>query len=351
MTNETITPARLVVAGAGLIGQAHIERILRQPAARLAGIVDISSAAAQKAADLGVPCSADFEALLHDVKPDGVVIALPNQAHFDAGMAAIRARVAVLMEKPVCETVAQALQLADASERSGVPVLVGHHRRHSAILQRGRELVASGQLGNLIAVNALCWWRKPPAYFEGPNAWRREPGGGPVMINLIHAIDDLRNLCGEIDTVQALASNQARGFAVEDAAAVLLRFANGALGTITLSDAAPSPWSWELTSGENRAYPRTQQSCYFLAGSQASLSLPQLELWHHGTDGHWFTPIHTEPCSVPDEDPLTNQMRHFCDVARGQARPLLDARGGAKTLQVTLAVLDAARSGNLIRLS
>ncbi|MBL8209107.1 MAG: Gfo/Idh/MocA family oxidoreductase [Bryobacterales bacterium] len=350
MRNENITPARIVVAGAGLIGRAHIERIVAEPQATLAGIVDISPATEQHAAALGVPYSADLEALLREAKPDGVIIALPNQAHFTAGMAAIKARVAVLMEKPVCETVAQALELADAADAETVPVLVGHHRRHSAIIRHAKQILTSGRLGHLIAVNALCWWRKPDSYFEGPNVWRRQPGGGPVLINLIHAIDDLRNLCGEIESVQALTSNQTRGFQVEDTAAVLLRFANGALGTLTLSDAAPSPWSWELTSGENPAYPRTQQPCYFLAGSQASLSLPQLELWHHPNEGHWFTPIESRPNPTPDEDPLANQIRHFCDVATRRAQPLLDARGGAKTLHATLAVLESASTGNPVRL-
>lgn len=350
MRSESIAPARIVVAGAGLIGRAHIECILAEPQASLAGIVDISTAAEQQAAALGVPYSADLEALLQSVRPDGVVIALPNQAHFTAGMTAIRAGVAVLIEKPVCETVAQALELATASEQAGIAVLVGHHRRHSAIMGQARQILASGRLGQLIAVNAVCWWRKPASYFEGANAWRREPGGGPVMINLIHAIDDLRNLCGEIESVQAMTSNHARGFAVEDTAAALLRFQSGALGTITLSDAAPSPWSWELTSGENRAYPRTQQPCYFFAGLQASLSLPQLELWQHGGDGHWFTPIESQRIPAPDEDPLANQIRHFCDVATHRAQPLLDARGGARTLQATLAVLESARTGSAVRL-
>lgn len=350
MTNDSGAPVRIVVAGAGLIGRAHIERILAEPQATLAGIVDISPVAAEQAAALGVPYGANLEELLQRVRPDGVVVALPNQAHFAAGMTAIHARVAVLMEKPVCETFAQASELATASEQAGIPVLVGHHRRHSAIMGQARQILASGRLGQLIAVNALCWWRKPPSYFEGSNAWRREPGGGPVMINLIHAIDDLRNLCGEIESVQAMTSNHARGFAVEDTATVLLRFQNGALGTITLSDAAPSPWSWELTSGENRAYPRTQQPCYFFAGLQATLSLPQLELWQHGGDGHWFTPIESQRIPAPDEDPLANQIRHFCDVARFLAHPILDARGGAQTLQATLAVLESARSGSVIRL-
>jgi predicted dehydrogenase len=352
-------PARIVVAGAGLIGQAHIERILREPEARLAGIVDISPKAAAQASALGVPYSTDIGIMLEQARPDGIAIALPNQLHFAAGMAAVRARVPMLMEKPVCETVEQALELAAAAETAGVPVLVGHHRRHSPSLRRAKEMIAAGRLGRITAVTALCWLLKPSDYFEGQHSWRRETGGGPVMLNLIHTIDDLRYLCGDIATVQAMESSLARGFAVEDTAGIILGFRNGAIGTVTLSDAAAGPWSWELTAGENSSYPRTDESCYFISGMEGALSVPGLTFWHHGPDGHWWTPIQAERRSVPDQDahtledghdPLTNQMRHFCDVARRKAQPVLDAREGARTLQATLAVKEAARTGQVVRL-
>ncbi|MCC6585746.1 MAG: Gfo/Idh/MocA family oxidoreductase [Bryobacterales bacterium] len=345
-------PVRIAVAGAGLIGQAHIERILREPEARLAGIVDISMKAAQQAAALGVPYGSDLGQMLRDTRPDGVVIALPNQVHFAAAMTAVGAGVAVLMEKPVCETVEEALKLAAAAERAGVPVLVGHHRRHSPLMRRAADMIASGCVGRITAVNAMCWLLKPAAYFEGSNAWRCRPGGGPLMINLIHTIDDLRNLCGEIDTVQAQTSNQARGFGVEDTGGVILGFRTGAIGTVTFSDIAAGPWSWELTSGENRAYPQTDQSCYFITGTAGALSVPRLELWNHGHEGHWFSPIQSSRVDTPEQspDPLTNQMRHFCDVARRVADPVLDARGGAETLRVTLAAHEAARTGRVVQL-
>ena len=65
-----------------------------------------------------------------------------------------------------------------------------------------------------------------------------------MLINLIHTIDDLRNICGDIVAVQAAELNSARGFEVEDTAAMILHFAGGALGALTISDSANAPWSW-----------------------------------------------------------------------------------------------------------
>ena len=96
------------------------------------------------------------------------------------------------------------MRLVEAAEAAGVPILVGHHRRHSPLIQRARAIVASGRLGRITAVTGLCLYRKPDhGYFDGANAWRREPGGGVILINLVHVVDDLRNLCGEITEVQA----------------------------------------------------------------------------------------------------------------------------------------------------
>jgi predicted dehydrogenase len=180
------------------------------------------------------------------------------------------------------------------------------------------------------------------------------------MQNLIHVVDDMRNLCGDIISLQASGSNAVRGFAVEDTVGIILRFQNGAIGTLAISDTVAAPWSWEMTSGELKWFPRTNESCYLIGGTKASLSLPRLELWHHGTDGHWFSPIHSDRSMMTDQDPHTlelksdphlTQMRHFCEVVRGTAKPLLDARGGARTLEATLAVLTAAETGGIVQLS
>jgi predicted dehydrogenase len=211
--------------------------------------------------------------------------------------------------------------------------------------------VETGRLGRITAVTGLCLFRKPDrGYFDGPFSWRREPGGGVVLINLIHVIDDLRNICGDIVAIQAAEANAARGFPVEDTAAMILHFASGALGTLTISDAAAVPWSWELTSGENKAYPHTDQFCYLVAGTEGSPTVPRLDVWGHEGDG-WWTPIRSERSVVPEQDPLTLQMRHFCQVIRREAAPLLDGRGGTRTLEATLAVKRAAETGGVVRLS
>ncbi len=234
-----MSSTRLAVIGAGAIGRAHIERILHTPGLALAGVADPAPATQALAQAAGVPWFADHRQLLEQTRPHGAIVATPNASHVDVAWDCLQRGVAALVEKPVADTVEAAQRLVAAEAAHQVPVLVGHHRRHNPINRRAKELIAQGRLGRLVAATALALFLKPESYFEA--AWRREPGGGPVLINLIHDIDMLRFLVGEISEVQAADSRAIRGFAVEDTAAAVLRFEGGALGTVLVSDAATSP--------------------------------------------------------------------------------------------------------------
>ena len=337
---------RIGVAGVGLIGRRHIELIEASPDCVLAGIADPSPAAKDHAQVHNVRWYADHRALLAQEKPDGLIIASPNALHLQMALDCAQAGVPALIEKPVTDTVTAAQRLCAAIRRTGIPMLVGHHRRHNPIIKAARETMANGKLGRLTAVVGLWLLKKPDDYFEA--AWRREQGGGPLLINLIHDIDNLRFICGEITEVQALTSNSVRGFAVEDTAALLMRFANGALGTVTVSDATPAPWSWELASGENPAYPKQDQPCYIFSGTEGSLSVPNMELWSYAQQPGWHAPLSRETVAPAALDPLAEQLRHFCAVIAGREQPLISAEDAMGTLAVVEAVSEAARTGQTI---
>ena len=344
-------PVRLAVAGAGPIGRRHLDAIAAEPTCQAVAVVDPAPGSAEAVAAHGLPHYADLEAMLDADTPDGVIVATPNAWHVPLALLCVERGIPTLVEKPIADTLEAALSLADASEAAGVPVLVGHHRRHNPIVHQAREVVRSDALGQLVAVSAVWLARKPDGYFDV--AWRREAGGGPVLINLIHDIDSLRFIVGEIAAVQSMTSNARRGFAVEDAAALLLRFRDGPLATVTLSDSAASPWAWELTAGERTSYdfPHTGQDCYLLAGTEASLAVPSLRLWRPNGPPHWQTPLNQETIAVEAADPIDLQIAHFAAVIRGRAEPLITARDAARTLEATLAVTQSAATGRQVTLS
>jgi predicted dehydrogenase len=332
----------IAVAGFGLIGREHVRRVLDEPKARLAAIVEPDPTAAADAARYGVPVLPSLEELIARKLADAVILATPTALHADQAVTCLEAGLPVLVEKPLAHDLEAGLRLVEVAERTAVPVLVGHHRRHSPWIRAAKAEIERGTLGRILLVDALTWFAKPEPYFAPE--WRRRKGAGPVLTNLVHVIDDLRNLVGEIVEVRAVASNALRGFETEDTAVALLRFENGALGTLSVSDGVVAPWSWEHGSGESRWFPRAGEACYRLGGTRAALALPGLELWWHEHDAGWMAPFECLRRTVAEADPLTLELRHFCAVVAGRERPVLDARGGLATLAATLAVLEAAES-------
>ena len=335
---------KIALLGAGLIGREHARRMRAHADCALHSVTDPSAAAADYAAEQGVPRHATLEALLNTPLPDAAIVATPNDLHAVQALALIRRGVPVLIEKPVAHTLAAGDELARAVRDSGVPVLVGHHRRHSAALQQAHACLRAGELGRLVAVNTTVLFHKPDDYFQV--GWRSQAGGGPILINLVHEIDTLRWLAGEIVAVQAMASHATRHFAVEDTAGVLLEFANGALGTLILSDTTAAVRSWEQTSGENPAYARDDtQDCLFLAGTRGSLAVPTLTRWTVTTGASWTQPMRRTQLPLSPEDPLRRQLDHFCDVVRGRAEPLVSVDDALASLRATQAVQEAAALG------
>ena len=338
---------RIAVAGAGVIGREHCTLISAHPGAEIAGIADPASAARALAESLSVPHFGDLETMLDTVRPDGAIVALPTGLHKFAALACIGRGIPCLVEKPVAATLADAVDMARASEDAGIPVLVGHHRRHSSDIREARRVVRSGKLGRVATVSGMCWVDKPDNYFDV--AWRREPGGGTLLINLIHDVDCLRFIIGEIRRVGAFVSNNVRGFDVEDTASVSFEFDNGALGSFTISDAVASPYSWERTSGQALYFPYQPGNYLFIGGRAGSLEVPGMALWSHGSEGQdWQDRLDCEVLPLDGTQTYENQLTHFLKVITGDTPPVIDAADATRTLAVILAVKRAAKEGRVV---
>lgn len=337
---------RIAVVGAGLIGRRHAQAILDSPLASLAALVDPDPKTAALADELNTPGFDSLDKLLDAGLADGIVVSTPNHQHVPQALACIHANIPVLVEKPLAVDLPGAQAIVNASEAASVPVLTGHHRRHNPLVAKAKQMIDEGQLGSITAVQATTWFYKPDDYFDV--AWRTQPGAGPVYINLIHDVDMLRHLCGEVVQVQAMESNKARGHKVEDTCVILLRFANGALGTLSVSDCTVSAWSWELTARENPAYPVTGELCYQIGGTHGSLALPDLSVWQHPQTRSWWSSISATRVPYAVADPLVKQIDQFVSVICGQQPPLVSARDGMINQQIIEAIKRSAAEHCLV---
>lgn len=338
----------ICVIGAGIIGRTHIETLSKTKAFHLVGLVDPAPSAQQLARDLGVKCWPDVAGMITDGGVRAAIVATPNETHLPVSSQLLDAGIAVLLEKPVAESLDSALALIAKAESAGVPLLVGHHRRHNPLIRRCKELIAAGQIGDLVMATVTCSLAKPDSYYDTP--WRRSVGaGGPLLINLVHEIDMLRHFFGEISQVQALTSHRQRGFEVEDGAAVSLAFVDGGLATLCISDAATGPWAWDLSAGENKGrFPAHPVSAHLYAGTKGGISLPDLTLWQAQGSPDWTTPLLPQNLRPDNGDPYAAQLDHFADLIRHGGAPLVSARDATANLIVLDAIRASATSGTRI---
>ena len=340
----------LGLLGVGLIGKRHAEIILKYKDTKLVAVADPDPSAEKYAKEIGVSYFKSLSEMLSSSSLDGVIIATPNNLHVEHGIECIKKNIPSLIEKPLASTAQDAAIISKASEDSGVPVLVGHHRRHNPIIKAAKKIVDSGEIGDVRSFHANCWLFKPDEYFE-ESVWRTKKGAGPVSVNLVHDIDLLRYICGEVVSVQAQTIKSRRGHENEDVASVLLRFDTDIVGTISVSDTIVSPWSWELTAKENPAYPPTSENCYLFGGDHGSLSVPDLNIWKNKEKRGWWEPIHSSKHSIITTDPLMNQIDHFCSIIKGNNAPLVSAEEGLQNLKVLEGIYESAESGETFKIT
>lgn len=315
--------SRILVMGAGLIGIRHVERVAAHPRCTLAGVVDpvVSDTA-------DVP---HFRSLAEvNVPVDGVIIATPTLLHAEHGATAAAHGWHMLMEKPVTETPAEAGMLSRAAAKAGVACLVGHHRRYHPSVQRLKALVAEGRIGTPVTSTLIWAMKKPDSYFD--TAWR-QAGGSPVMINLVHDIDLLRFVLGEVTEITALGSNAQRAAPRVESGGALLRFESGAIATISFADTAPSPWGFEAATGENPNIATTEQDMWWITGTEGGVAFPSLTCWGGAAD--WSEAPSSATMIAKKVIPLDAQLDHFCDVIEGTAAPIIDIADAAASLAVT----------------
>jgi len=339
---------RIAVAGAGLIGSRHAQAVPLVQGVSLASVVDPRDVGAQVARQYGVVHYRSLSEMIARDCPDGVILATPNQVHEDNALQCVAAGLPALIEKPLATNLDSAARIVAAGQEAGILLLTGQHRRHNPLISRAKAVIDEGGLGRIATVQGTAWFHKPDDYFDMD--WRKQKGAGPVYINLIHDIDLLRHLCGEILSVHAMESNVVRGNDVEDSAAILLKFANGALGTISLSDTVVAPWSWELTARENPLYPATNEACYLIGGTHGSLSLPNLTVWSNADKRSWWEPISATKLIYEFEDPLVRQIRQFAAGIRGEEAFLVSAEEGLKNQSIIEAVKTSAAQGITVTL-
>ncbi len=340
---------KISVVGTGLMGLQHLKSIKKSNKAVIHSIVEINNSAKNLSKLFKVPLYKSTKELLSNDLPDAVIIATPNQLHEKHTISFLKLKIPVLLEKPISDNIKSANKIISISKKNKTPLLIGYHRRHNSIVSKVKKIINSRKLGKIVSVNILCWLYKHEAYYN--EKWRVNKGGGPLGINLVHDIDMICYLLGDIVYVQAFTSNKIRKFNVEDTATVNFIFKSGALCTLNISDTIVSPWSYELTAGENKIYPFTNESAYFIGGTKGSIQFPNLKNWYYKKERSWWNKIFVNKNKKKSDDKtLINQINHFSDVVTKKVKPKIDGVDGIISLRIFDAIIKSAKTGKRIRI-
>ena len=346
-------------------GYKFVKRLMNCNFAKLVAVADLNietalksysvdeSEVSEKSKLSGIKIYRDYKDLLNDVgeELDGVIAALPNNLHLEVTKEVADRRINLLLEKPITCNVPDAEKIQEIVEKSQIKFMVGHHRRFSKQINRTKEAVRNGTLGDIIGVNVIWAAKKPDDYFT--RSWRIDKEiGGPLLINTIHDVDDLRYIIGEIDMVQAYVTNEFRGNEVEDSGVINLRFKNGAIATIFLTDNSPSPWYYEACTQEYSFFYPSNFNCYFFFGKKASLAFPSMELFSYDKNfgEGWHRPFKRQNLLVDRFDIINEELKHFCDLIKGKIESRITAYDATETLRVIEAIKESSITGRRIYL-
>jgi UDP-N-acetyl-2-amino-2-deoxyglucuronate dehydrogenase len=244
------------VVGCGDVSIVHLQAIANLDGIDLVGVCDIDAdRAAAVAQRYGVPRFADHRLLLDAVRPEVVHVCTPHHQHAQVAIDCLDAGVAILVEKPVAHTIAEADRLIDAAQRHpGVKAGICLQNRYNVTTRAARALLQSGELGAVRGGSATVLWHRDPAYYRArPWRGRRRDSGGGVLINqAIHTLDLMEWLLGDVVRVQSHTGRYALDGVVdvEDTAHVLLDHAGGARSVVfaTNANVIDSPVTIEIVT-------------------------------------------------------------------------------------------------------
>lgn len=308
--------------GAGGISRQHMRAYAKiSNLARVVAVADIDEDAARQR--VGEAASADIYADYNDMLKrsdlDAVDICLPHNLHADAIVAAARAGKHVLCEKPLCIELEEARRIAEAVADSGVTVMCAHNQLFMPVVDRARELLASGAIGQVFELRTTdSFYGSQDPQSMGWRADRRASGGGELIDTGYHPTYLMLHLAGSrpIEVAAMTSKHRLKFSDGEDSAQVLVRFSDGKVGHIVTS------WAYEPASCTER---------FSAVGDAGSLWSDGtiLELKKRGGDR-----IISQP---PSADVFEAEIRDFAECLSSGRRPVHTQVEGTEVLRVILA--------------
>jgi predicted dehydrogenase len=341
------------VVGLGM-GRSHCKAITKAPGARLVAVCDTDAERLGLAAtEYGCKAYGDYSELLADDEVQVVNIATPSGMHAQMGVQAAAAGKHLIVEKPADIKPQRVDELIAAGKKYGVQIAGIFQARLDPLNIRIREAIQQGKLGKLIGVHGHLPWYRKQSYYEGPHGkWKGTwgmDGGGSLMNQGVHTVDLLQWLAGPVEAVMGMYGVFDHEVEAEDQSVAILRFKNGALGTLYTTTCAYPGYDQRLMlygSGGSIVKLHSELESWKLLGDEGGVEEQEmLKIYGANKD----TSGASDPMAVGFNGHTQIIIDMYESLAAGRA-PLITLDSARHAVEIINAIYESARTGKEVKL-
>ena len=342
------------IVGCGVIGPWHASAISLASKAELVALCDVELGKAEKlAAEHGnVPCYTNHKTMLREEPDiDCVCVCVPSGIHWRIAVDAANAGRHVLSEKPLDVTLRHMDKMIETCAAANVKLGCIFQRRTRPLTKAVKKVIEGGKLGRLVLADAYLKYYRSPDYYKSAG-WRGTwelDGGGALMNQGVHGIDQLLYIVGDVDEVTAYAAPLVRDIPVEDTAVAILKFTCGAFGVIE-GTTSVTPGMRTLTElhGENGSLIFDDSNILKYAVSRTKAGIAK----DRELPVRKVTPSKSA-ASDPKALSVFGHMTQVNDIALAilkDREPMVTGEDARKAVELILAIYRSARTGRNVKL-
>jgi predicted dehydrogenase len=335
------------------MGKHHCKAIQTAKGAALAAICDSDEERLHEGMNaFGCKGYTDFSELLKDEAVDCINICTESGTHADLGIAAARAGKHIVVEKPVDVTPAPIKKLQQAVKVAGVKAGCIFQSRMDPCNIRIRKAIEAGKMGRVIGVHGWLPWYRADSYYEGPHgAWKgtwKLDGGGSLMNQGVHTVDLFQWLAGPVHSVCGFAGVFCHDIEAEDQTVAILKYENGALGTLFTSTCC-------IPDKEQRIYVCGAKGSFMKVGGA-------LDFYEMGPPAdrkkmmQWYgvrksgEGVSRDPMAVAADGHMLI-VEDMVKAIRQDREPAISLKSATHAVEIVCAIFKSARSGREVKIS
>lgn len=343
------------IIGCGKVAHIHAKALKNVKEANFTSVFSRDIRKAEIfAGEYNVKAYCDIDEMLADNIAEVVIICTPHPNHAEAAIKAAKAGIHVLVEKPLAASLEDCDAMINAAKEHGVTLGMVCQRRFYTPVQRLRCAIDAGKIGKPVigTVNMLGW--RDEAYYRS-DPWRgtwKDEGGGVLVNQAPHQIDLLQWFMGPVESLFGYWGNLNHPYIeVEDTAVAVIRFKNGGIGNIIVSNSVnPALFGKVHIHGENGAAVgvQTDGGAMFIAGMSSITEPPANDLWTVPGEEAMLEKWKKEDSEFFDSiDSMIyfheRQIEDFLKSIINGTKPLIDGEEGRKTVEIFTAIYRSNR--------